>query len=513
MPPKNKIATDEQILKAHKKHDTHREAAESLGMATKTFSNRLSLMKRKPLEEPRPSTYTHSKSKRYFISCAVSGAPVDKKFYKSVQVMCDHLRAEQIYIPVQYNWSDVKTGKHVPTYDKKVSDNLLSEDIDLNKHLKLMGSVPLHATLQNPLTGLKHVSHNKSAVFAHPQRAMESVATPKSKLPKLLYTTGAITEPRYTRSKEGRKAQDHHTLGGLLVEVSNDKFFIFEITANAQGGFFHLTEYFSPNGVTTGHEVEAIYMADEHAEGYDEHVKMATYTGDSSMVRVLQPSQVVRGDVYNHGSDSHHERKNVLHRVIRAAMGKHSVKDELDQCMRHIEETTVGGYKNIIVASNHHQHLKKWLNEYNPHAGDPRNTWLYHQLNAWMISEALSECNAGVDPFEMYCRRLYKSIYDNCVFVSTDEEYDIVGVDCSQHGHLGANGSRGSATNLSLGGQPVIIGHGHSPRIYRNVYQVGIGASELGYNKGYSGWMATHCVIYQDGQRSMLHIIDGEWRL
>lgn len=513
MTPTNRIATDSEILQAAKDHETLRDAAASLGMAYSTIKNRLSIIRQKQPEEPRPTTYTHTQAKRYFISSVVSNAPLSKRFFQSVQVMCEHLQVQQIYIPVEYDWQDVRNGKNEPTYPQAVGEYLLSEDIKINEHLMLMGSVPIHATIQNPLVGLKHVSHNKSAIFAHPQRAMDSVATPKRKLPKLLYTTGAITEPRYTRSKTGRKAQDHHIIGGLLIEVDGDRFHVFEITAAKDGGFYHLTEHYSPKGVTTHNGVAGIYMADEHAEFYDDTVKHATYTGDNSIVRTLSPEIVVRGDVYNHGSDSHHERKNVLNRVLRAESDRHSVQGELDQCYEHIANTTVGGYKNAIVASNHHDHLKRWLNEYNPHTGDPRNAWLYHHLNAMMIDEAVSGNNPSVDPFELYGRYHHAGTHNQCVFIERDGDFDVAGVDCSMHGDAGANGARGSAVNLSLGGQPVIIGHGHSPRIYRNVYQVGVCAQEMGYNKGYSGWMATHCVIYPDGNRTLVHIVDSEWRI
>lgn len=512
MPPANRIASDKEILEAVKNHDCLKDAADSLGMAYKTIKNRLSLMRHKQPEEQRPSTYRKSNAKRYFISCAVSNAPLNRRFYESVQTLCGHLKADQIYIPVEYDWQYVRNGRNGPTYPAKLSNHMLADDIKLNDHLLVMGSVPLHATLQNPLVGLRHVSHNKSAIFAHPQRSMDSVPTPKHKLPKLLYTTGAITEPRYTRSKTGRKAQDHHIIGGLLVEVTADRFHVFEITANSKGEFYHLTEYFTPNGVSEHYGVSGVYMADEHAESYSDSVRHATYTDTDSIVSILQPETVIRGDVYNHGSDSHHERKNVLNRILRADSDRFSVQEELDQCFDHLRETTVGGYKNIIVASNHHDHLKRWLNEFNPQTGDARNVLTYHKLNVLMIESALSG-EENNDPFMLYCREYHKDVYDNSLFLDRDDEYKVSGVNVDLHGDLGANGGRGSAVNLSVGGQPIILGHSHSPRIYRNVHQVGSGAEELGYNKGYSGWMATHCVIYPDGSRTLIHIINGEWRL
>lgn len=510
--PANKIATDQEIIEAIKNHDSYGEAARSLGMAVRTVYNRVNLMKQKQPAEVRPDNYKHDPSfKRFFVSCVVSGAPLHKKGFKSVQTMCDHLGAEQVYIPVQYDWQDVKSGKHEPTYPKQVMDKLLSSDVELNKHLNLMGSVPVHATIQNPLSGLKHTSKNKSAIYGHPQMAMESVATHKSKLPKLLYTTGAMTEPRYTRSKAGRKAQDCHNVGGLIIEVSKDRFHIFEINVDSNGSFYHLDHFYNGDSVSDSN-VTAVYMADEHAEGYEKSVGDATYWNKDSIVNALNPEYVVRGDVYNHGSDSHHGRNDVFNKITRYMNDADCVKKELDDCFDHIRATTVGDYQNVIVASNHHDHLKRWLNEFSPHTGNPKNILLYHQLNAALIEEMINE-GVQVDPFEMYGRKWHPDIYSQCVFLSRDEEFDINGVDCSRHGDIGPNGARGSAVNLSLMGKPTIIGHGHSPKRHRNVHQVGVGAEELGYNKGPSGWMASHAAVYPNGTVTMLHIINGKWRL
>jgi hypothetical protein len=59
-----------------------------------------------------------------------------------------------------------------------------------------------------------------------------------------------------------------------------------------------------------------------------------------------------------------------------------------------------------------------------------------------------------------------------------------------------------------------IIGHSHSPGIDGGCYQTGTSTPlRLDYNKGPSSWLNCHCVLYANGKRSLLPIIDGEWRL
>ena len=53
----------------------------------------------------------------------------------------------------------------------------------------------------------------------------------------------------------------------------------------------------------------------------------------------------------------------------------------------------------------------------------------------------------------------------------------------------------------------MIIGHSHTPGINKGVYQVGHSTDGMNYAKGHSGWMNTHCVIYPNGKRSLIHIL------
>ena len=45
------------------------------------------------------------------------------------------------------------------------------------------------------------------------------------------------------------------------------------------------------------------------------------------------------------------------------------------------------------------------------------------------------------------------------------------------------------------------------------VYQVGTSSRlKLEYNSGPSSWLHTHCCIYPNGKRTLITIIDGQWR-
>jgi hypothetical protein len=59
-----------------------------------------------------------------------------------------------------------------------------------------------------------------------------------------------------------------------------------------------------------------------------------------------------------------------------------------------------------------------------------------------------------------------------------------------------------------------IIGHSHTPAIEEGCYQVGTSTKlSRGYTHGPSSWLNTHCLIYPNGKRTLINVIDGKWRL
>lgn len=87
------------------------------------------------------------------------------------------------------------------------------------------------------------------------------------------------------------------------------------------------------------------------------------------------------------------------------------------------------------------------------------------------------------------------------------------GIEVGSHGHVGPNGSRGSVKSQARIGMKSVIGHSHSPGIRDGAYQVGTSSRlNLEYVRGPSSWLHTHCVIYANGKRTLINIINGEWR-
>ena len=117
------------------------------------------------------------------------------------------------------------------------------------------------------------------------------------------------------------------------------------------------------------------------------------------------------------------------------------------------------------------------------------------------------------NPLELYLRKYIKNP-ENTYFHSRNDQVILNGIDFGQHGDTGVNGSKGSLKVFSNTGYRTILGHSHTPGIDKGAYQVGTSSYlQLDYNKGYSSWLHTHCIVYPNGKRSLINIIKGQWRL
>jgi hypothetical protein len=337
--------------------------------------------------------------------------------------------------------------------------------------------------------------------------------TPQNKLPKLLYSTGSVTEPAYSDSRSGVVGNFHHTLGALVVEKDGPRFHVRNVSADHSGGFYDLNKYYSKDGVEDCGSVPALVTGDEHAIFADPSCKAATYLNDDSIVNTLRPEKIVRHDVFDAYTVSHHNRKDPVIQYGNHKFGVYKVEDELNLTIKHLEETTPEWAENLIVASNHHDHLTRWLKEVHVPATEPWNMDVWLEL--WgIIKESAAFKESGVACGDLFAKWSERRLKVPTKFLPVDSEEEIAGVVVGFHGHNGANGSRGSISQFAKIGAKTVIGHGHSPGILHGSFQVGTSSQlRLGYNAGPSSWAHAHCVIYPNGKRQIVFIVDGHWRL
>ena len=454
-------------------------------------------------------------SEVFIVTSATNNCDLHQGFMKAIDRYRKKNKACLLIIPQRYknptNRVDGQIIDEDAWWPTEIHGRLTDDLVKLHDYLWLMAHVRIQTTAVNPLTGLEAFSEGASAIYGHPQVAMKTVPTPQNKLPKLMYTTGSCSMARYSETKAGIKGEFHHTIGALIVEKSGDKFFIRNVAADESGGFYDLNHYYGPEKIEKCRNTLALITGDEHVMFNDKANREATYTSKNSIVNTLRPEKIVRHDVFDGYSISHHNRKDPIIQYSKHKNGHHLVQSELELTVRHIEETTPKFSENIIVASNHHEHLLRWLKESHP-ASEPWNADVW--LEIWgLLKETLEFKERGVvyrDPFALW---MESRVSVKTRFLDRDAEDSIGGVMIGFHGDQGANGARGSIHQYSKIGAKTVIGHSHSPGIRHSTFQVGTSSSlRLEYTNGPSSWAHCHCVIYPNGKRQLIFVINGEWR-
>jgi hypothetical protein len=81
------------------------------------------------------------------------------------------------------------------------------------------------------------------------------------------------------------------------------------------------------------------------------------------------------------------------------------------------------------------------------------------------------------------------------------------------HGHLGADGARGTPSGLNKIGRKAITAHTHSAGIYNGLYVAGTSTEfDMFYNHGPSSWSQSHVVTYPNGKRAIITQYAGQWK-
>jgi hypothetical protein len=455
------------------------------------------------------------KAQRWVITAAQNNTEVNEGFLRTLELYCSKNKAALIVRPIRYrNPVNALTPENgYPEgmwWAEELEAYLTDQPFEFANWVAPDIRIP--ATSGNPLSGLDARSGEKHAVYAATQLMMRTIPTPQAKLPKILYSTGAVTLANYSTTKSGNLAEFHHNNSAVVVETCSKTGNTFMRALSWDGqGIADLTEYYTPDGKTMNDRWEALIPGDEHAWFADPTVKEATYTARTSMAKKGQPHVIVRHDLLDCYSVSHHHESNLITKTNKANAGLGDLRRELDDTIDYLNETSPKDTLNLVISSNHNDHLTQWLAQ-GEKAVSAENALLYHQLMVG-VYESAETTPTGVkfgNPFEAYAEGKIKV---QAEFLGSDAPYMIKDIDVSMHGHRGPNGARGSARNLANIGVKSVIGHSHSPNIYRGVHQVGTSSRlNLEYASGPSSWLHCHCVIHSNGKRQLVPIIGGDWR-
>jgi len=436
---------------------------------------------------------------KYVITTAQMDAGVNKNFLKGIETYCKYNDAELIILPV--------AGKSV-TEEKMCSDlnvhNILDGEYVINNSIKI-SNYKIKPQQINPLTGIKRFAQgDKSFVFASTKQVLEYVANSYNSIPKAIMTTGAVTKPNYRlNNRIGRIAKKDHEYGFIVVEKQNSiKYHFRHVKALNNGKFVDLGKLYNGKAKPKVAKVQAMVLGDIHPYDTDpNHVKMSL-----EQIKVMKPEQLFLHDTFNGRSISHHYKGHNIRKYEVFQEQGLSLEKELKKTLEAIKVyADVMNHKPVyIVASNHDEHLKRYLDE-GRFIGDKGNDFIASQL----YTAALT----GHNVLE-YGLRYIGEVPSNVVFLERDEDLKINGVQLANHGDLGANGGRGSLKSIEEANGKSITGHSHSAAKKRNTYKVGTSTYlRLDYNRGYSSWTQTNALLYGIGTVQLINTIGKKWKL
>jgi len=466
--------------------------------------------------------------KRFVFTSAQNNTFVHENFLSALMRFVDKNDAQLVVSRFSYNKNGFQNGQKddgALWYDERLHDYFIDESCTVANDLVWCGELDILPTAVQPLSGFENYTHGSSGIFPHVKLQMQSLPRMKGDDPRFMYTTGAVTLRNYIQRKAGQKADFHHVFGALYVEIDdNGVWFARQLVADSNGTFYDLTTRYTHDGITEGHNVEALNYGDIHIEKMDMDVESATFADNKeSMLEVLNPTFQFIHDLSDFAARNHHNIKDPFFIAEKHFQKNSNVERELDMATAFLKQITRKGRIAVVVESNHDMAYQRWLRDADIRQ-DPENAEFFHASNA-RLHKAIKDNDAKFNIYEWALTR--KEHLQNVIFLREDDSFVICndieaeevegrilgGVECGMHGHRGPNGARGNPRAIKKVGRKCNLGHMHSAGIDDGTYVAGVSATlDMGYNKGPSSWSHSHIITYPNGKRTIVTIKQGKWR-
>ena len=479
---------------------------------------------------PAPKFKRPLDSKIFVVTSAQNATPLHDGFWKSLLQYCEFRGAELMVIPIRYKnatskwtesqknaewWLEPPPEEGAPD-TRELQHYLWNVRKNLNKNIAVLGDIKVQPTAVSPLSGFEGMTHGESAILGHTKLQLKVIATPQGKYPKILTTTGACTVKNYTDTRAGKLGEFHHTLAAAVVEVDGPRFHLRQINAKSDGSFYDLDYLYDgamkrPLQYSPTLTIPGIVMGDTHVEGIDPAVEKATF---EDIIPFFQPRKLFWHDLEDGGSVNHYAAKNPFVTAARHFSKAGSAEEEFYSACNYVADHTPNGTESYIVASNHNDWLHRWILERDWKTLAPKDRGFYLKVASKLYEKSKTMTGDQAEGLNAFILLAKEYLINNIKVLDYEESHLVEGIECGMHGHYGPNGSRGSAKSFRRIGVKSIIGHSHTPAIEEGCYQVGTSTKlTRGYTHGPSSWLNTHCVIYPNGKRTLINIIDGKWRL
>jgi hypothetical protein len=452
---------------------------------------------------------------RYLITSAQNATPVHAEFFAALQVAAKHLRAELVVIPFRYKnptsqWTQAQAAHE--HWAPELAPYLHNTRKKLNANLVLAADVKTQPTASSPLSGFEALTGAESCIIGHPKMQLRTVPAPIGRLPKILSTTGAVTQRNYTDTKAGKLGEFHHFLGAIIVEIDGPWFALRQINADRRTGeFTDLDLHFTSRGVRQAPPAAGLVMGDMHARFTSPEVERATFS-PGGIVDTLKPLKLVWHDLLDGYAVNPHHLGNPFIAHAKAQAGFGDPEAEVKHAVKFVADRTPAGSESVIVASNHDDFLARWINAADWRQVGAKVFYLRTALAMLERTQMTAQGTEYEDPFRYWVGVLRGKAKIRAL--QRNEPLKIKDIECGHHGHRGPNGSKATMKNMARVGEKITDAHGHSPGIEEGHYRVGTSTPlQMEYTGGPSSWANCHCVTYDTGKRALIFMSGGRWRL
>ena len=467
----------------------------------------------------------------YFITTsAQNNTNVHDALWENIIAYAKHLDARLLVASFTYNkMTNPIGGKQPKRKTSKESDNepewwdtrvipfLCDARFELAPGLEWCGELQILPTAVYPLSGLESYTGRNSSIIPHPKFAVTSVASPKHKGTKFMWTTGTVTQANYIQKKAGQKAEFHHGFGALIVEVDHEgNWYVRQLCASSDGTFYDWDLRVKEGKVTGGHCPEAIVWGDIHERQLEPEMRKLCWD-KGGILDQLHPERQVFHDVLDFRSQNHHDRDDPWKVYKKYQDIAQSVGQEIFDAKLFLADAERKWCESIVVCSNHDIAFERWL-KYSDFRYDPKNAVLFLRANL-AAYEAIRDDNKDFYVIEWAFKGSDGKGLSGTKFLRRDESYIVCpdahgGIELGMHGDVGANGNRAAGIRtFSKTGRKCIVGHGHGAEQHEGAMRVGVmGKLDQGYNEGMSNWSHTNAIVYPNGKRTLFTIWNGKAR-
>lgn len=484
---------------------------ERFGVAERTVRKWIALLGYSKFKEVENEEIRHGKlreynlKKKYFIfSWAQNATPVHKPLWNNILAYAKFLDAEVGIIQGRYqNPTSLfsESMKASEWWDESFSikkDGLITSSYldgsrsTIHYDLDVLADARIVPTASDPLARMGGMSGHRTAIVGHPRVHLQSLPVLDGWHKKVLLTTGACTVKNYSDTRSGKISEFNHTYGFVIVEIKDvDTFYIRQVTAESDGTFIDLI-YKVDGEVTKVKDSAAFIMGDIHVDDLQEGIMEETLR----FFKQVRPETVVLHDILNGSSVNHHESKDPIKQFEKIKAGRNIVRKEIDGVKDFIKKYKLTSFKLNVVRSNHDIWLDRWVSE---------SDWKQNIVNSVEYMEYALLLLSGKAKKGLLPYLLEEEFGDKIHCLDLDESLKVLDWELGQHGHLGANGSKGNIEQYRKLSTKTVVGDFHAPA--RKDGCIGVGTYtklRAGYNHGASAWNWAGTVIHNNGKAQLL---------